>query len=464
MNLRSQPVEHHDFLTVRGMSRRRLLSSALALVPAALAAGCTGDAEDGRGGDDPFRLPTPSRSAGQHAAGWPVRVKSDSSPPVLAGDTLYCAEYGGQIRAFDGITGREKWRVPPTDELVGLDDVVQDTPLVADGVVVVGRSSASPQASAVVALDADQGSELWSVSVSGGLKVVRQGRQVIYAENLPRKEGQFRSGSTIRAVDFETGEILWKHRSPSVSHLFADEVAVYAVYSGGEDRGVRALRLKDGQEVWRRTTAVTDPSAVRLAGGVIVAAHSDPEGSVALIKALRASSGEVAWQHEYHTFTAAPVMGGEGRVLVSPDRTVQALDAKTGVRIWSYRSSNDTLYSLLEHDGIVICGEYEQPSPKAKATGIRINLLDGRKGKRKASWEGDYAGAEILLAAYGLAYVRLYVEEGMELVCLDIGSGKQLWKSPAEGGAILAAGHRALYVFGAELDRLNPRTGKRLDD
>lgn len=444
------------------MSRRLLLASAFATAMTALATGCTDDTTDWSD-DDVFTLPSSSRSAEHSVEGWPVRVEPNSNPPALVDGTLYCSEYGGRIRAFDGISGRELWRVDPDEGLASLNDVVQDTPLVTDGILVVGRHSASPGASAVIALDAGKGTKLWSVPVRGGLSVVIQGTQVVLAENLPRKAGRLWSGSMIRTLDARSGDVIWERRSPSVHHLFADEAALYAVYTAdSNDRGFRALRPGDGREVWRRQAVVSDATAVPISGGVVVVAETYTDDSTVLVKGLRASSGDTLWENKYRSMTANPVLGQRGRLLLSPDQTVQSLDMATGARLWSYQSPTETLYSLLESNGTVICGEYEQASPEAMATGIRINLLDADTGKPKAAWDGDYTGAEILAAAYGLAYVRGYREEGMELICLDTSSGKQLWKSAVEGGATVAAANEALYVLGTELRRLDPRTGRRL--
>lgn len=451
-------------------SRRAVLASVAGAVPivAALLNGCddgsTGSGGSGAANDKPFRLTRPPRRGPRDTArGWPIRIDRSSPTPAVADHVLYCAEYGGLVRAFDAGTGRERWRYTPPAKVLRRDDVNQYTPLPGDGVVVVGRDSSDTSASAVLALDARKGSLLWSRPISNGLALTRWRDLVIYADNSSPPGHGIPAGSVVHAVRARTGKVAWERRGVSVNELIPWGAYLLATYIDENwDTGVRALDPATGRALWHRPVSLNSPGPAPIKAGVLLACHDTPDEPVQLT-ALRVSDGSMVWEKRYDTLTAGPVVDDPRRLYLSVDNRLLALDVRTGRELWSRTTPFGTLYQCVAHDGMLITGEYTEPtSTDGSATGLRILFLDGDTGELLRSWDHTAAGAQILLAADGMAYVQLAEANGRNrLVGLDTASGKRLWANAMEDGTTLVAQGMAIYTSGTTIDRLHARTGKR---
>ncbi|MFJ2017905.1 PQQ-like beta-propeller repeat protein [Streptomyces nodosus] len=446
-----------------GPSRRCLLACA-GFVMAPISA-CTGGGSQPGDSDEPtFRLPKHPGREETVSPGWPVSAEPNSAAPTLHGDALYCTEYGGRIRALDSTTGRQRWRVEPGPELAGLDDVNQDTPLVHGGIVIVARHSSSRKGSAVMALDTRSGSELWKRPTSGGVSVVLHADRVLLAESLPRQAGKLYAGSIVRSLNPRTGEVVWETRSPSVSRLLSagDAIVVFHV-SEGNTTAISSLRPSDGRESWRRNMPTNYPHGAQLADDLLVVHNDEQEGNVSTVTAVRISTGKIAWKGTYAPLTTGPTPGGPGRLLISEARTVRALDSKSGSELWIHRTKGDTCYDgLAEGKGTVVCGEHVQQSPATQVTGIRVTLLESDSGTVQATWKGSYNNVGVLAAAQRAVFLSCQNDDQVDIVGVDTRSGKRLWRTPGEGGETLTVGGSAVYLHGEKIDRLDPRTGKRL--
>jgi outer membrane protein assembly factor BamB len=176
--------------------------------------------------------------------------------PALRDRRAYVGQYGGSVRALDVADGSERWRASVPERRVLAPTALAD-------VVVV------PDRTGVTALDPGSGEELWRHRLDGAdvdAPVAATGETVVVATELG---ADGRDG--VLALNAATGERRWARfdvdarRAPTVA---GDVVLVPAA------RGVRALSLSDGADLWRHPTGIP-PSTVSVAGGTVyVAAES----------------------------------------------------------------------------------------------------------------------------------------------------------------------------------------------
>jgi outer membrane protein assembly factor BamB len=255
---------------------------------------------------------------------------------AIANRTLYAETFKHELLAVDMRNGRVRWRAH-------LANVAMTTPIVADGVVVIGTGTAR---------------------VSTGQRRYVWGRP---------------GGDAIEAFDTANGRLRWHYRtigedmpSPALVRSGKQNVIVFA---NGDDH-VYALDVRTGRLLWRRPLqGISSMASAAARNGIVyVVAGLDASSHVpAHTYAVRSSNGAIVWHAPYGNADCSPVVG-DGLVFVSsgdaiagaPSRNainiIYALDAKTGALRWSYKSppgsftnvgSNEQAIAGLVHDGVL---------------------------------------------------------------------------------------------------------------
>jgi outer membrane protein assembly factor BamB len=154
--------------------------------------------------------------------------------PVLAGDVLYAADYGGTVYAIRATTGEEIWRHPT-------GGAVKFAPALGEGLlfVVVSEKELS-------AIDTRSGRPRWRLTHESGLRapLFTAGKVLVGSA-----EG------VLFALDGATGSLLWSFRADG--ELFGAPAAVantlYVSTLGGK---LHALELAEGNGTRARSQAV----------------------------------------------------------------------------------------------------------------------------------------------------------------------------------------------------------------
>lgn len=231
--------------------------------------------------------------------------------PAVRGGVAYAAH--GDVDAVDAATGEPIWSYPG-----GEDGFLSGVALVQDVVYAVAYRGE------IVALDASDGTLLWSRSVPDSLwaaPTVAGGALVV---GTPEER--------VYSVDASTGAIRWKRRSSS--YILNSAAAAHGVvYIGAEDR-LYALDAQTGDRIWRTSQvgAGTTPAVV---GGVVYlgTGHGD-------VDAYDVSTGDLVWR--FHAgggdVESSPTVANGVVYVGSNGDMVFALDARTGKELWSYHT------------------------------------------------------------------------------------------------------------------------------
>ncbi|MEM7481223.1 MAG: PQQ-binding-like beta-propeller repeat protein [Acidobacteriota bacterium] len=224
-----------------------------------------------------------------------------TSSPNLAGGCLLFGAYDNNLYCLDPASGKERWKVET-------QSYVHATPAVFDNseVLIAGCDGALRR------VRLKDGEELGSTSLGGyaaASPAITEGVAVV---------GTFEN--QVLAVEVASGEVRWTYENPErafpyyASAAIAGDRAVVA----GRDKAVRALSLKDGSELWKRSFRARLDASPVVAGERAYIAGQD--GS---LHALGLASGEVAWQFETGSaFDASPAIADGRLVIGSADGTL----------------------------------------------------------------------------------------------------------------------------------------------
>ncbi|WBP84685.1 outer membrane protein assembly factor BamB family protein [Kitasatospora cathayae] len=373
-----------------GRPRRAVLlggAAALAAVVAGGAAawrltdrsgGATGSATSGPNSPDDTDSRPPSRSPGPDAAPKPVwtydAIGALNAPPLVADGTVLLG--GDSVFALDSASGKERWRIrdASTYQLAAAHGTAFFT--------VAGD---------LVGHDLKSGAQRWRYTATATAPTQLLGADDHGVYTLADRGADLRG---VAGFSPETGAVSWfsERRTapePGVSSLMAPDHVLYGddkgnlvcrstadgrevwsvstgaplghpmccdgerVYCAYRQRGLQALRLADGKQLWSVEPPADGQSAYTpptVADGVVYATAADTD-----VHAFRAGSGEKLWSCGLPDGTVAPVQAQVvARTLVVPTGAsgLYAIDTATGRIRWTFRTGSDSSHDwLLTTDG-----------------------------------------------------------------------------------------------------------------
>lgn len=236
-------------------------------------------------------------------------------------------DFDGHVIALDPDDGTELWRVqsPPAQRPAG--------PVSGSGVVVV--STGDPEDAELVGVDAVTGVERWRAPER--LTVLGSTGDVVAVERFSDGAGV----EPVRGIDRETGTELWvadvaefdmsgQYGGVVPSAIWGESLIV------ATETTATALDLSSGAVLWT-TTALGTP----LGADVVVVGGQPLDGPGASITAVDPATGEGAWVVPGRPAYGGYVAVGEGIVVVSdPEGTgLIAYEQATGAERWRDDSS-----------------------------------------------------------------------------------------------------------------------------
>ncbi len=147
------------------------------------------------------------------------------------------------------------------------------------------------------------------------------------------------------ALQLSDGKALWSVECPMTSPPVAGDGLVFS----GSDGLIEGRAATDGQPQWRRPITGRVLSLYWDTGWLLASVESGP------LLALRASDGEILWQHDL----GAPLQGpaapaGDRLYLPLKDGRILALSLKTGEEIWTHKLSEPAVGILPVGDRVFV--------------------------------------------------------------------------------------------------------------
>ena len=259
------------------------------------------------------------------------------SSPAIANGILYVGTSSASpaFYALNATTGVQIWNYTA-------DSTVASSPVVYRGAVYFDSSSN------MYALNATTGTKIWNVTLGGTPSpTIYDGRIFVP------------SSDTIYALNTSNGAQLWNVTTANPITSSSPAVSNGVVYSGSDSGVLYALNAVTGAQIWNTTIASTACGGVRSSPAVlnntvyITACNSS-------VLALYANNGSVIWNHVViGTFDASsPAVANNIVYAGTWTGTLYALNATTGVQIWNYTTGNSVYSSPAIAGGMVFFGGY----------------------------------------------------------------------------------------------------------
>jgi outer membrane protein assembly factor BamB len=260
------------------------------------------------GGDMGFSYVSPDRAVKPpFALEWKTRVWSTFKGPMIVADgKVFCAGRMGPFMALDAATGEILWKTHHP----GVES--RPAPTYADGRLLVMRVRAA------------QGDSPYVSGASGG----------------PPGEGLW-------CHDAASGKVLWHQPMKFKYHFNHDGLAVHegkVFVEQSDERGVVyavAYSVETGREAWRRALDEAAPGDGKAKlpprfSGVISEGLWCVSVSDRCTLALEPATGKTVWStREFFITRRTRVAARNGVVVVFTEKGDQALDARTGERLWT---------------------------------------------------------------------------------------------------------------------------------
>lgn len=287
--------------------------------------------------------------------------------PAIVGKRIYVAAnqtdlggYTGLLASLDFDTGKPIWQVTEIGK-DALPPFFSSPAVTADGkYLVIGQGLHQDRNASLLCFEAATGKLHWAVktplhiesspAILGDMAVVGAGA-IEGSDGKPMGDPGY-----VFAVRISDGQPLWKQavNDPESSPAIDDGGIVY-IGSGFNGKAVVALRSATDQELqaqkldrvlWRTALDYPITAPVTLSGDLVIAAggngdmvhsNSSPQG---LVVALNRASGQIAWQVKFDDSVLGRIVVHDG-VLLAPLRTgeVAALAAADGRVLWRSRVS-----------------------------------------------------------------------------------------------------------------------------
>ena len=269
-------------------------------------------------------------------------------------------------------------------------------PVVADGVLYVGSDDRR-----LHAVDLRQRRARWTYLTGAAVRSrpLVVGDRVLVAGD----------DGWLHAVDRATGRPVWKfdllsrglsRRPPSADHAFYDFLQSSpvsdgtVVYVGSLAGHLFAVRLADGQAVWKVSTGAELRATPLLVDGRVVIGGWDGQ-----VYAVDARSGQVQWTHKAEGIVQGTAAAVDGRVLVgSRAAKLFALDLATGRPAWTHTYADG---SWIESAATAAPGRFYVGSSDA----LKLSAFDAATGRELWAYAtGGWAWAQPVVSG-GTVYI-----------------------------------------------------------
>jgi len=268
-----------------------------------------------------------------------------ASSPAVANGILYLGSANGNLYALNATDGIKLWNYS-TGGAVG------SSPAVANGIVYAGSIGGG-----FYGLNATNGEKIWSFTTDwiNSSPTIVDG--VVY----------FAGSHTVYAFNATSGLMLWNY-CVNVQFIPLDPEGIYsspAVVNGfvyiGSNNGLAgnlyALNATDGSQLWVYPTEGWIESPPTVGNNIVYIPSSDGD-----LYALNATNGQKVWSYSnilVKVYDGASVAFANNVVYVLsyyPNGAIEALNAKTGVQLWSSSTTDCEPFPIVVGDVLYVGG------------------------------------------------------------------------------------------------------------
>ena len=301
--------------------------------------------------DEPRKLENISNSK-KIITNWNISFTGENSLgnfiPSFAGDSIYFADSYGNIKSINPITGSINWKKEVSLLSTGIS--------AGFGILIVADIDGN-----VIALDQNNGTELWTSNVKGEVLAPA----AVDAKFIIVKTG---SGELI-ALNKDSGEIEWSYRSklPALtirgsSSPVIDNNMVYATFDNGR---LGVFELDSGYPVWDGAISyvsgsselenlIDSDSSPVIEGGLVFA--TSYQGNINIFDIAQKRS---VWQSESSSFYSPLLLRGL-IILVEANSNLKTFFSKNLEKSWSSNEYlNRSLSNPSSFNGFLLVGDFE---------------------------------------------------------------------------------------------------------
>lgn len=265
-----------------------------------------------------------------------------ASSPAVANGILYIGSANGNLYALNATDGIKLWNYSTGGS-------VASSPAVANGIVYVGSLGGG-----FYALNATNGEKIWSFTTDWIFSSPTIVDGVVY----------FAGAHTIYAFNANSGLMLWNTSisSPNIVGINSAIDSSPAVVNGvvyigtedGLDGNLYALNATDGSQLWVYPLQGAGQSPPTVGNGIVYITAGN-------LYALNASNGQEVWSYG-NTLSLVdggayvPLANGAIYVVSGSNGAIKALNAKTGVQLWSSSATFCEPFPIVVGDVLYVGG------------------------------------------------------------------------------------------------------------
>jgi len=316
------------------------------------------------------------------------------------------------------------------------------SPLLEDGILYFTRTTVA--GGEIYAIKAnDMNTALWTATIEGGIEkpVVEKG--IVYAVFL---SAVTKGPITLTLQAVQKGKSRWSYELENCS--FVDLVPIIHgnyIILGNSGGKLWVINKKTGVEVWRKTSGIrsTYYPAVTKQHVIIVDFVKMGDKYACEMKAFKLKTGELEWSREVGKFvnisgrSGAPLTDGKNVYYGSSDKTMIAVNAKTGKTVWKFKAKSPIgCLPSIHPDKKMLFFSSEAATSVGKHHMYAVDIVSG-----KEIWslqlDGPYVLEESFVVTDNAVLVGAYTmtKGGLsdQLLALDIQTGDTIWKYGWEG-------------------------------
>jgi outer membrane protein assembly factor BamB len=292
----------------------------------------------------------------------------------------------------------------------------QSSAAVVNGVVYVTAGVSSSPPGKLYALNASTGATLWSFATDAGVTSPAVANGIVYVD------GHDNDAERVYALNASTGATLWSYSTGSLAARDAPAVAngvVYITTAGFNSEGHPITTLY----ALNASTGADGGTSPAVANGVVYFGSTKFNGfslpfNTSNIYALNASTGVKLWSYTIEDEVLSSPAVANGVVYIGIEAGyLYALNASTGALLWSYETADAVESTAAIANGVVYFS----------TVGYALYALNASTGARLWSYSQGVQEFSSLAVANGVAYFNSF--DG-NLYALDAHTGTQLWSYP----------------------------------